>query len=166
MVLFQQLGTVTEIHAFGGRSFTIWNEMGEIVFDSGSQIANVTAVLAPDLFNGQDGSFDNRSDDKGAEPEGVTKATVAGRTYAFVGLERISGIMVYDVTDPQHPLFVQYQPAEGSDISPEGLLFIPAHESPNGRNLLIVSYEVSGNTSIFTFGPAMNRAYLPVVATE
>ena len=163
-------GAFTELYAYGARSFSIWAADGTLVQDSGSQIANLTAVLSPDLFNSQGAadSFDERSDDKGAEPEGVTKGVVDGRTYAFVGLERIGGIMVYDVTDPMTPRFVQYQPALDGDISPEGLLFIPAVDSPNGKNLLVVTYEVSSTTTIFEFAGdgGMTRVYFPVIASD
>lgn len=159
--------TFTELYAFGGRSFSIWSADGDLVLDSGSQIAAVTAVASPSTFNsqGEPASFDSRSDDKGAEPEGVTKGVVNGRTYAFVGLERIGGIIVYDVTDPTAPQFIQYQPPLNDDISPEGLLFIPAADSPNNQDLLVVTYEVSGSTTIFTFedGAGGTLLYLPVI---
>ena len=53
-------------------------------------------------------SFDTRSDDAGPEPEGITLGEVDGRTYAFIGLERVGGIVVYDITDPTNSTFVQY----------------------------------------------------------
>ena len=108
-------GTVTEIHAFGARSFSIWNSSGELVYDSGSDFARITAGFTPDRFNSQGdaGSFDNRSDDKGGEPEGLTYGVINGHTYAFIGLERAGGIMVYEVSDPDNPAFVEYIPAQG-----------------------------------------------------
>lgn len=163
-------GEYTELYAFGARSFSVWSSAGELVYDSGGDIEAITAVLAPDLFNSQGAadSFDSRSDDKGPEPEGVTKGVIDGRTYAFVGLERIGGLMVYDVSDPQAPQFVQYQPALNDDVSPEGLLFVPAAESPNGRDLLVVTYEVSGTTTIFEVGAVAGGGltYLPAVFSD
>lgn len=43
------------------------------------------------------------------------------------GLERMGGIMVYDVTFPWHPFFVQYITTRdfGGDLAPEGIIFIP-----------------------------------------
>jgi hypothetical protein len=74
---------------------------------------------------------------------------IYGRTFAFIGLERIGGIMVYDVTNQHRPKLVEYvAPADG-DISPEGLPLIPADESPTGTMLLVVTYEVSSTTVIF-----------------
>ena len=145
-------GFYEEIYAYGARSFSIWDSSGNLVYDSGDHFAHLTAALTPEYFNSQDGDvgeFDSRSDDKGTEPEGVTKGIIDGRTYAFIGLERISGIMVYDVTDPMMPTFVEYVAPVAGDVSPEGLLFIPAEDSPNGKNLLVVSYEVSGTMAVF-----------------
>ena len=100
-------GDVDEIYSFGARSFSIWDAAGNLVFDSGDEIARITAAMFPDGFNasGENETFDERSDDKGSEPEALTLAEIDGRTYAFLGLERIGGIMVYDVTDPAAPSF-------------------------------------------------------------
>ena len=81
---------------------------GQLVSTTGDELERVTAGAVPAFFNSDHGasSFDNRSDDKGPEPEGVTLGKVGGRTYAFVGLERIGGVVVYDITDPARPQFV------------------------------------------------------------
>lgn len=154
----------TELYAYGARSFSIWSEAGERVFDSGSEFERITASLVPDNFNGQndENSFDNRSDDKGPEPEAVTVGTINGQTFAFIGLERVGGIMVYNVTNPQNPEFVQYlnnrdfsasdtEVVNGmaGDLGPEGLAFIAAGDSPNGKPMLAVGNEVSGTTTLF-----------------
>ena len=102
------------------------------------------------------------TNDKGPEPEGVTLVALSGRTYAFVGLERTGGLVVYDVSDPMTPFFVSYMPLPQGAISPEGLLFVSAADSPNGAPLLIVSYEVSGSTVIFEIVP-QQPVYLPSV---
>ena len=97
------------------------------------------------------GGFDSRSDNKGPEPEGVTVGMIGDRFYAFVGLERIGGFMTYDVTDPLNPLFIKYiNDTALGDLSPEGLLFIPGEDSPNGESLLVLTHEESGNTSIYS----------------
>lgn len=112
-------------------------------------------------------SFDNRSDNKGPEPEGVTLGKIRDRTYAFVGLERVGGVVVYDISDPDAPEFVQYLNrrnfaavysvpgtpgawASAGDLGPEGLAFIPAGDSPTASPLLVVAHEVSGTTTIFS----------------
>jgi hypothetical protein len=108
-------------------------------------------------------SFDTRSENKGPEPEGVVVGEHLGRTYAFVGLERTGGIVVYDVAQPTSPQFETYvnprdfsaeyelpdEPGDigtAGDVGPEGLAFIPFFLSPNGRALLVAANEVSGTT--------------------
>jgi len=162
-------GEYKEIHSFGARSITIWDSKGRFVSDSGNMIEKKTAKLLPDYFNStndENDSFDNRSDDKGPEPEGVVVGKVGGSTYAFVGLERVGGIMVFDVTNPKKMRFVDYinnrnfdpnLDVEGEieagnnigDFGPEGLAFIDKDDSPNGRPLLVVGNEVSGTTTIY-----------------
>ena len=152
------------LYAYGARSFSIWSAAGSLVYDSGSDLENLTAGAFPDNFNASNDSneFDDRSDDKGPEPEGVTTGEINGTTYAFIGLERIGGIMVFDLSDPTAPNFVQYinnrdfsvpdeeiDTAAAGDLGPEGLLFIPASESPNGEPLLVVGNEVSGTTTVY-----------------
>jgi hypothetical protein len=157
------------LFGYGARSFAIFDAGGNLVFDSGDMLERTFATLVPEIFNSQGDidSFDNRSDDKGPEPEGITLGNVGGRDYMFLGLERIGGIIVYDITDPTAPSFVTYTntrnlgiPAttdadetisnpEAGDISPEGLVFIPAGQSPNGAPMLAVSFEVSGTTTLF-----------------
>jgi DNA-binding beta-propeller fold protein YncE len=158
-----------QLYAFGGRSFSIWTTSGSLVFDSGDEFEQVVAARYPANFNATNdaNNFDARSDDKGPEPEGVTVGRLGERTFAFIGLERVGGIMVYEVTDPRHARFVQYlnnrdfsvASAEASvtgdgavgDLGPEGLLFIPAEQSPTGQALLVVGNEVSGTTTLYRF---------------
>lgn len=155
-------GDYDALFSFGARSFTIWTPWGRKLFDSGSQIELITAAALPDDFNSdneENGSFDDRSDDKGPEPEGVVIGEVHGRTYLFVGLERIGGVVVFDLEDPLDPRVVTYvnnrdflgDPAAGTagDLGPEGLVFIPADDSPNGKPLLVIANEISGTTTIF-----------------
>ncbi len=137
-------GDYDELYAFGARSFSIWNAQGQLVFDSANQISVITSQLLGLGFNDNDG----RSDDKGAEPEALTVGTIDGKTYAFVGLERTNGIMVYDITSPQAVQFLTYERNE-IDIAPEGMVFITANNSPNGQPLLVVASEVSGSTTIY-----------------
>jgi hypothetical protein len=132
------------------------------VFDSGDALEQITADAFPDYFNStndENDTFDNRSDNKGPEPEGVTVGEIQGVTYAFIGLERIGGIVIYDLTNPLAPEFVTYvnnrdfsgdaEAGTAGDLGPEGLVFIPASESPNGEPLLVVANEVSGSTTIY-----------------
>ena len=159
------------IYSFGARSFSIWTASGKRVYDSGSDFEDNTAERLPNDFNStndENGSFDDRSDDKGPEPEGITLGKIGHRTIAFIGLERIGGIMAYDITNPHRVRFLDYinnrdfgvdaQLPDGTtnplvgDLGPEGLEFIAAHNSPTGEPLLVVGNEVSGTTSIFEIG--------------
>lgn len=168
-------GEATRLVSFGGRSFSIWDSSGHLVFDSGDDFERKTAAATPAWFNTQDDDlvFDRRSPKRGPEPEGAAVGTIQGRTYAFIGLERHSGIMVYDVTNPHEPAFQGYfnhrdfgvSPNAGDsklircvagnldasdDLGPEGILFIPAPLSPTFRPLLVVNYETSGSIRIFS----------------
>jgi Choice-of-anchor I domain len=144
-------GDFDKIFVPGGRSFSIRTANGDLVFDSRDDFEQITARQVPASFNsnGEADTFDTRSDNKGPEPEGVVLGKAFGRTYAFIGLERTAGVMVYDVSDPFKPRFVQYVNTAPDDISPEGLLFIKEEDSPNGKPLLVVSHEISGTVTIF-----------------
>lgn len=169
-------GDFDELYSYGARSFSIWTAHGKLVYDSGADFEQITARELPADFNSnndENDSFDSRSDDKGPEPEGITLGRILGRTYAFIGLERIGGIMVYDVTNPYKVSFVDYinhrdfsvaaQLPDGSvnplvgDLGPEGLVFIPAHQSPSRKPLLVVGNEVSGTTTIFQINVDFTR---------
>ncbi len=159
-------GDYDRLYSFGSRSFSIFEQTPqglEQVYDSGDMFEKITAAVYPEQFNSNDDdntSLEKRSDNKGPEPEGITHGDINGRHYAFIGLERIGGIMVYEISKPEKPIFVQYlnnrdfsvdekTPAAG-DLSPEGLLFIHASDSPNNKALLISANEVSGTVSLFT----------------
>ena len=140
--------------SYGGRSFSILRASDlEMIYDSGNDIEKRILELLPERFNADykdynDIEVDGRSDDKGPEVENVVVGKVSSHSYAFVGLERVGGIMIYDVTNPNEPYFVKYlYDPDNKDISPEGVTFESAEESPNGKPLLIASFEVSGTTS-------------------
>lgn len=179
-------GDIDQIHSYGARSFSLWNASGELVWDSGDDFAQFMATEFPEEFQGQldvddvdedgdDETFwapENRSDDKGGEPEALTVGTVGDRIYTFVGLERFNGFFVYDVTDPMNPFQVTFvdtiadrsQVVDGEDfaafgdVSPEGMNFVSAADSPNGKPLLIVAFELSGTTAIYEIGTCYNSS--------
>ncbi|WP_174844139.1 choice-of-anchor I family protein [Cryobacterium fucosi] len=161
-----------ELYAFGARSFSIWTTGGEQVFDSGQQLEEITAAANPDFFNSNHSvsNLEGRSDDKGPEPENLAIGEIDGRSYAFIGLERVGGIMAYDITDPASATFVTYinnrdfsvsmeesveagtgaaDLSRAGDLGPEGLAFISAKDSPSGKPMLAVGNEVSGTTTLF-----------------
>jgi hypothetical protein len=153
-------GSYGALYAYGARSFSIWDSRGKLVWDSGDQFEKLFAANASLVFNAShdDNTRDSRSDNKGPEPEAVVVARFGEKFYAFVGLERVGGVMVFDVTTPTAPAYVTYlnsrdftkptnDPAAG-DLGPEGLHFVPASASPNGKPLLLVGNEISGTTAI------------------
>ena len=154
-------GDFDELHAFGGRSVSIRDSSGALVWDSGELLERLTASANPERFNASDttNDRDDRSDDKGPQPEGVAVGEVGGRLWAFIGLERMGGIVVLELSDPRAPRFHSYvNPRDfsqvpglgaGGDQGPEGVLFINAADSPTKRPLLVVCNEVSGTTTIF-----------------
>lgn len=150
-----------QLVAFGGRSFSIRDANGKLIWDSGDQFEQLVAKLEPKFFNTSHSktAFDDRSDNKGPEPEGVAVGKIGERHYAFIGLERMSGIMAYDISNPQAPVFAGYtstrnfdakENKDAGDLGPEGLSFVSAKDSPTGEPLLIVGNEVSGTTRIFS----------------
>lgn len=154
-------GDFDALYTFGGRSFSIRDADGSLVFDSGADFERIIAEYAPAYFNASNtnNTFDDRSDDKGPEPEALAIGQIDGKTYAFIGMERVGGIFVYDISDPQGARFVQYinnrdftvDPASAGagDIGLEGLTFVPGAQSPTGKPLLIASNEVGGTVSIY-----------------
>lgn len=153
-------GDIDVLHAFGSRSFTIFDASGAVVFDSGSEFERIIADIAPERFNNDDGELigpdlesDNRSDAKGPEPEALAVGVIGDQTYAFIGLERDSGVVIYNITTPGSAFFVDYIDGfAGGHVSPETIVFISAEESANGAPQIAVAYEVSGTTVIYNLG--------------
>lgn len=154
-------GTIDVLYSLGGRSFSIWTTTGRQVWDSGDDFEQIVALMFPANFNASHTSNtkDSRSTSKGPEPEGVTIGKVYGRDFAFIALERIGGVMVYDISDPYAPRFVDYVntrtfmepfsfPLEG-DLGAESIAFITEEQSPTGKPLIAVANEISGSTTIF-----------------
>lgn len=132
-------GDYDELYATGGRSLSILNA------STGALVANIGKDLEQHVIDA--GKYDDtRSDNKGVEVEGVTVAQVNGKTLAFIGLERVDMIAVYDVTMPASPKFVQLFAAGDA---PEGVLFVKPKDSPNGRSMLVVASEGDGTVKFF-----------------
>ena len=147
-------------YIFGGRSFTLFKVTRnglEEAFDSGSDFERITNEKLPEYFNCSNDTIEieDRSGKKGPEPESVAVGTVGSKTYAFIALERIGGVMVYDITAPENTEFVNYINSREfnnniqGDVSPEGLCFIPAAQSKTGKPLLLAACEVSGTLAVY-----------------
>ncbi|WP_067728631.1 choice-of-anchor I family protein [Oceanobacillus damuensis] len=153
-------GIYESLHTYGGRSFSIFDaDTVELVYDSGSDFEKITAEALPEHFNTNNDElkYDGRSDAKGPEPETVVSGEIDGTTYAFIALERFSGIMVYDLSNPLSPEFKKlissrdFSEDVKGDVSPEGLQFIGAKQSPTGNALLATTHEVSGTVAVYEF---------------
>ena len=130
-------GDIDQIYGYGGRSFSIWNTTGNLIFDSENEFTIKTLY--------EFGSYpEGRSDDKGTEPEAVTTFTEGDNTYAVIGLERSGDVLIYNIRDVHNPIFVQRL----RNTSPEGLLIVNAENSPNGKTLLIVSNEAPDDATL------------------
>lgn len=152
-------GKFEHIYTYGARSFSIWNgTTGALVYDSGDDLEQIVSnsPLYNSLFNVNEdnANLKNRSDDKGPEPEAVTVGVIDNVPYAFVAMERTGGVVVYDISNPASPVFVDINiprnPANGDgDQGPEGLIFIPASQSPTNGDLLLAANEVSNTITIW-----------------
>ncbi|MEZ5386936.1 MAG: choice-of-anchor I family protein [Prosthecobacter sp.] len=162
-------GKIDEAIMIGTRSFSIWNaDTGALVWDSGS-LESVLLALDPAFHNNNQNSFgtapntDSRSDDKGPEPEALTVAQFGSQTLAFIGLERQGGVLVYDITNPNNPVQVDYfsagtNYAEGL-VGPESMVFISAADSPTGGALLVSGFEITNGIAVYGV-PEPSRAML------
>ena len=163
-----------KIYLLGGRSFSIYDASNLAkVYNSGSDFEKITARIFPDFFNtsndedkGPD-ELDARSNKKGPEAENIAVLNIKDKTYAIVGLERISGIMIYDITDPSNPVYKDYFNnrifiksvndkeeiglEKRGNIGPEGLCAIEAKDSPTGKPIVLVANEVSGTVQVIEF---------------
>lgn len=163
-------GQYEELYAFGARSFAVWQMTDnglELVAESDNHIERLYAELYPEAY--RNGNTDETGG--GPQTEAIELGQVGDRTIGFVGIERGSGVLVYDLTTPTSPRFLQSvvnrdfsvnfgdllddpeDPGRGGDFSPEGLEFIPAEESPGENPLLAAGYEVSGTVAVFEVTP-------------
>lgn len=146
-----------EMAALGARSFSIFNaDTKQIVYDSGDQFERYIAANYPLLFNvdNESNTVKNRSRAKGPEPEGVALGSINGQTYAFITLERTGGVMVYNITDPNHPTFTDYKhsrstSAYGGDNGPEGIIYIAPENTTTNKGYVIIANEISGTLSMY-----------------
>lgn len=150
------------LFSYGTRSFTIWDANGTLVYDSGDDLEQRTAAASPNHFNANNddnNSFESRSDNKGPEPEAVEIAMINNNYYAFIGLERIGGVAIYDVTNPNAPTFINYvnnrdfsvaaTDSAAMDLGVEDIYYISNDNSPDGKYYVATANEVSGTVSLF-----------------
>jgi hypothetical protein len=171
-------GDLDVIHTMGGRSFSIWNaSTGQLVFDSKDLIEQITSThpATAAFFNASNSTgaatLKNRSDDKGPEPEGVATAFIDGSSYLFVSLERVGGVLTFNVDDPANPIYVGYYnnrttAGSGPDLGAEGIIRISAEASPNGNEIVILANEVSSTLSIYQINTCAQLSGAEMVASN
>lgn len=175
-----QDGEYEELYAYGARSFSIWDQNINLVYDSGDDFGKISSAILGDNFNSAhtENKGDNRSDDKGGEPEAIAVGEINGRVYAFIASERSGDLFIYDVTNPFNVAFVTHynnrdfgvefeldddldNPCDESegldctevpnagDLGPESIAFISQANSPNGNALIVIGNEVSGTVTVY-----------------
>ncbi len=163
--------------SFGSRSLSLFDGItGQLLWDSwmtddiGGTAYNTSLQNIAQYAGVYD---DDRSDDKGVEPESVVVFEYNSRFYAVGSLERTTAgnktadpndidpvtqgglLVIYDVTNVNNVDFVTYQQVSRS---PEGLEVIGASQSPTGRVLLGVSAEFDSNSvEYLDFGAVLNN---------
>ncbi len=175
-----QDGEFEKLFAYGARSFSIWDQNANLVFDSGDDFGKISSAILGENFNAAHtaNKGDNRSDDKGGEPEAIDVGEIEGRTYAFIAQERAGDLFVYDITNPFNTAFVTHynnrdfnidyemdddldNPCDvnegmdctninlAGDLGPESIKFVSAEDSPTDKPLLIIGNEVSGTVTVY-----------------
>lgn len=171
-------GDIDDIHTFSTRSFAIWNaQTGALVFDSKDLLENITAThpAAAGIFNASNSSgtavSKNRSDDKGPEVEGVAFAVINGNNYLFASMERVGGVMIFNVDNPALPSFVGYYnnrtaATNGPDRGAEGIIIIKKEDSPTNKDIVILANEISSTLSIFEVNTCVDLAGASFTASD
>ena len=175
-----QDGEFEKLFAYGALSFSIWDQNANLVFDSGDDFGKISSAILGENFNAAHtaNKGDNRSDDKGGEPEAIDVGEIEGRTYAFIAQVRAGDLFVYDITNPFNTAFVTHynnrdfnidyemdddldNPCDVNegmdctninlvgDLGPESIKFVSAEDSPTDKPLLIIGNEVSGTVTVY-----------------
>lgn len=145
-------GRIDRPTALGARSVSVWSaDELSLVGETGPQFEQAMRDRVSGRFNADDeGQVDNRSDDRGPEPEGVVIGEHRAAPVAFVSLERPGAVAIVDLSKPASPRLVGLHDSAGEgDFGPEGLAWIKAELSPVGSPLLVVSFEKSGTLSVY-----------------
>lgn len=149
-------GEYEQLYALGGRSMSLLSPSGRVVYDTGDQLERLAATLDPGNYNKDNAAsgIDNRSDNKGPEPEAVTTGEVNGHTYAFLAAERSGMIYAFDLSStPGEAQFAGWINTREGDLGPEGIEFVPRWQSPTGEAMLLVTYEISGTVAAYGVTP-------------
>ncbi|MFA5257187.1 MAG: choice-of-anchor I family protein [Opitutales bacterium] len=136
-------GEFEQFYVPGTRSFSVIDcSTGQVVWDSGSALEELTAELDPAGYQ------DGRSDDKGPEPEGLCVFEMHKERFLALVTERTYALFLYNISDPLHPVFADYFRASDTDEEPESVLFLSPDVEHGISPKLIVSYEASKTVNI------------------
>lgn len=134
-------GDIDVLHTFGARSYSIWTEDGELVFDSGDSLDRLFLEYFPDEALAL---LEGRADNKGTEPEALEVFQMNGSIFVAVGMERANAAMVFDISNPFAPTFEMFFEDSGSDMGPEEI----AVGLIGQQNYAFVANEVTGTISV------------------
>lgn len=159
---------------FGTRSWSVWDDSLNLVWDSGDDLAEWLAQAFPNQFNSlanSNQSYKQASPHFGPEAHLVTYGEVDGTPYAFVGLKQMGAVAIYDLSNIQSPQQVSLlldrdfslaaSDPQSGDQGITDLSFVPANLSPNGLELLIASHGVSGSLSVYELGQGIGQKEWP-----
>merc|ERR1719198_2465983 len=104
--------------------------------------------------------FNTEPGDEGTEPEGLAIGETGGRRSLFGGGERSSHIYIWDITNPEAPVYLSinsYNDCSETDYSmrtslmrdPESMTFVAAANNPTGKDILISVGAYSGSLHVF-----------------
>ena len=160
-------GDFDELYTLGGRGFTIWNADGNLIWDSGNEFETRLAQLYPNNFNAghTTNSMDDRSDNKGPEPEALSTGVINDSVYAFIGCERIGHTFMYNLSNITKPTYSDYlnprnfavtpslanvQNGTVGDLGCEVLQFVPSSETSVNTDLVLSANEISGTLAVMS----------------
>lgn len=162
-------GDLDRLVAHGGRSFSVWSEGWDLLFDSGDLLEQILAAVDPFHFNaGPRGiDFDEQSPGPGPEPSAIGLRWMGnGRLLVAVALRGHGSLQFFryrvdtgDIAYLGHRSGrnfdvsftfegVYRDPAAAGDLAPSEIVMIPS--GPGRPNLLmVVANSLSGTVSIW-----------------
>lgn len=169
-------GDIDEINVYGSRGFSVWNENGVLLYNSGNLLEKIIAghPTFSAIFNATNSNSvtpKNRSDDKGPEIEGVTVANIDGDNILFASSERIGGVFLFNIDNPVSPRYIGYYNnrtttlPSGPDRGAEGIVYISAEESPNGNPIVILANEISSTLTIYQVNTCASLSGIDITTT-
>lgn len=123
----------------GGRTVSVFDaRTGVLLGDTGNQIDS--AAYAHEVYP------ENRSGNKGSEPEMLTAFELQGKQMLAVGLERADAVVLISLVNPLHPRVEALAPIPGNGAKgPEGI----AHYVVEGQHYLLTANEKNGTVTSF-----------------